>query len=81
MEIKKYLVIPANGLGNRLRTIMAFVFLAEKEKSSVQVFWDPTQACPGTFDDNFAKIKNVEFIGKSTRSNRQILIVKKEARQ
>eukprot|EP00466_Bigelowiella_natans_P004758 jgi/Bigna1/88048/estExt_fgenesh1_pg.C_270144 len=57
------LVVPKNGLGNRLRTILAFVVLAREKGSKLLVFWEKTRPCPGDFTDYFEPIPNVTFIG------------------
>lgn len=56
------------GLGNRLRVLAAYSYLAEtKFKTHLVFIWDVTEACPGHFLQVFEPLKNVVFAQNSSR--------------
>mmetsp|Transcript_32 Transcript_32/g.41 ORF Transcript_32/g.41 Transcript_32/m.41 type:complete len:204 (-) Transcript_32:507-1118(-) len=64
-----HVIIPCNGLGNRIRTILGFYYLSRRINSTLMVFWELTEACPGYFLEVFKPIKGIVFISKERAGN------------
>lgn len=43
-----------SGLCNRLRTLLAYAFVARRVSGHVYFVWTPSDECPGTFEQHFA---------------------------
>jgi len=58
------LVIPVNGIGNRLRAISSGLFLANKLRRDLHVLWEPVDLLPGKWDELFDNSSQVSFISR-----------------
>lgn len=58
------------GLANRLRALLAYVFIADSVHNDAELFmvWDVNTACPGHFLQIFQPIPRVTFIGSDARA-------------
>jgi len=63
---KRFMVVPKNGLANRLRTLVAFIAIAKELKAEVLVYWEVTAACPGTFQAHFEELEHITFVDFET---------------
>ena len=63
-------VFAKNGLNNKLRVVLSYLYKANKEKKKLRVYWIPDNECDEIFDNLFEPIKNVEFIYKYDNNNK-----------
>lgn len=60
--LEPYITIYArDGLNNKLRVMLAYLFKANNENKKLRVIWIKDEQCPENFDKLFEPLKNVEF--------------------
>jgi len=64
-----FLEIPGFGLSNRIRTLLAFHYIAQKRSAHLYVYWLVNRMCPDHFDNIFEPLENVTFIKSQTEFN------------
>ena len=57
-------IIPQAGLCNRLRVVFSYLYVANENNKSLNVYWQKTPACNGSFLDVFLPIDNVNFLDR-----------------
>lgn len=60
----KYLTVGGynNGLNNKLRVILSYLYKANKENKILRYVWINDTACPCNFEDLFEPIKNLQIL-------------------
>jgi hypothetical protein len=58
-----------NGLNNKLRVVLSYLYKANNEKKKLRVYWIPNDECDEKFENLFEPIDNVEFIYNNDDNN------------
>jgi len=62
-------VFAENGLNNKLRVVLSYLYKANNENKKLRVYWIPNDECTEKFENLFEPIDNVEFIYKYDNNN------------
>ena len=67
------LVVPVNGIGNRLRAIASGLLLANKLRRDFHVLWEPDDLLPGQWEEIFDSASQVSFISREAAVSNELL--------
>ena len=59
-------VVPVNGIGNRLRSVAACLYLARKLRRETTVVWEPDTLLPGKWEELFTASPQLHFASMET---------------
>jgi hypothetical protein len=62
----KIVVVPTEGLCNRLRVVFSYYMKAKSEGRPLVVIWKPSAECNGFFLDYFEPLPNTRFLTRNT---------------
>jgi len=55
-------VFARDGLNNKLRVLLAYLYIANVENKKLRIIWIKDDQCPDNFNNLFEEINNVEFV-------------------